>query len=140
MAMKLTTHVDENGRICTKCKIYKPWFEFSPDKRATTEHATRCLKCARRSKTCKESKRNSTYGMHFGQFDNMFNAQNGKCKICKCALLKTGQCNNSAAIDHCHITGKIRGLLCNNCNSGLGKFRDKPELLEIAAAYLRTNS
>ena len=39
-------------------------------------------------------------------------------------------------IDHCHSTGKFRGMLCNNCNHGLGKFQDSPELLRQAATYL----
>jgi hypothetical protein len=43
------------------------------------------------------------------------------------------------AIDHCHKTGKIRGLLCKNCNQGLGQFKDNIDLLLSAAKYLYEN-
>jgi hypothetical protein len=43
-------------------------------------------------------------------------------------------------VDHCHISGKVRGVLCQNCNLGLGHFHDTPEKLERAAAYLRLHA
>lgn len=43
-------------------------------------------------------------------------------------------------LDHCHITGKIRGFLCSNCNTGLGLFKDNINLLESAIKYLRTHN
>jgi hypothetical protein len=47
-----------------------------------------------------------------------------------------GACK-SLAVDHCHVTGKIRGLLCINCNQDLGKFMDREELLDKAKNYLK---
>jgi hypothetical protein len=58
-------------------------------------------------------------------------AQGRVCAVCK---KKT---NKRLSGDHNHTTGKPRGLLCNNCNTGLGMFEDNPHLLEEAAAYLR---
>lgn len=57
------------------------------------------------------------------------NIQNGLCAICK---LPT----ESLVLDHCHDTGKIRGLLCGTCNTGLGMFRDSVETVRAATDYL----
>ena len=53
----------------------------------------------------------------------------GKCEICSATC--------SLHVDHNHTTGKLRGMLCFNCNTAIGKLQDSPELLEKAAAYLR---
>jgi hypothetical protein len=63
----------------------------------------------------------------------MLQQQNGLCAICK--KTETGKTSN-LCVDHCHKTGKVRGLLCNNCNKGLGLFKDNPEVLLNASAYL----
>lgn len=58
-------------------------------------------------------------------------AQDKKCAICSVSI----ELNDH--VDHDHDTGKIRGILCENCNPGLGQFKDNPILLERAAIYLR---
>lgn len=69
------------------------------------------------------------YGLDPVSFDNMFLAQNGKCGVCKVVLLEP-------AIDHDHLTGKVRGLLCSTCNSGIGLLKDDPAILLEAVNYL----
>lgn len=59
----------------------------------------------------------------------------GVCMLC----LKKDSGNKRLCIDHDHLTGKFRGLLCGHCNKGLGHFRDNPELLIKAARYIQTN-
>ena len=54
----------------------------------------------------------------------------------KCAICGTAPTNKKLDLDHCHETKKIRGLLCNNCNRGLGHFKDNPELLRKAIDYI----
>jgi hypothetical protein len=66
----------------------------------------------------------------------MFDKQDGCCAICK----QHQVCfKNTLCVDHNHVTGKIRKLLCNDCNKGLGFFKDSPELLDIALQYLMEN-
>ena len=73
-----------------------------------------------------------TYGITKEAYDTMMTLQNGVCAICE------GRYDDKKklAIDHCHDTGTIRGLLCNKCNRGLGMFEDDPTLLNKAVEYL----
>jgi hypothetical protein len=63
----------------------------------------------------------------------MLEAQGGRCAICRSD--KPGG-RGRFAVDHCHSSGRVRGLLCVACNAGLGQFRDDPDLLRAAVAYL----
>lgn len=70
----------------------------------------------------------------------MLKNQGYKCVICGGELFLFGDLKNRnkvASIDHDHDTGKVRGLLCNDCNIGLGKFKDNPEYPLKAASYLK---
>ncbi len=72
------------------------------------------------------------FGITLDQFNEMAKAQNNTCLICQQPEVN----GNRLSVDHCHKTGKIRGLLCDGCNVGLGRFKDSPELLEKARRYL----
>lgn len=76
------------------------------------------------------------YGISVEEFESLLNEQNSKCAICK-QECSTGK---NLAIDHDHTSGMVRGLLCSRCNRGLGLFSDNPEMLEVAAKYLRKRS
>lgn len=74
------------------------------------------------------------YGLSVQEFDSLLEQQGGKCAICPAAVGdKRGL---PLYVDHCHDSGAVRGLLCADCNFGLGKFRDDPALLIKAAEYL----
>lgn len=72
------------------------------------------------------------YGISTEIYDQIFETQGGKCLICGEAT--------ELVVDHDHNTGKVRGLLCNFCNVGLGNYLDNPELLKNAIRYLETHS
>lgn len=83
------------------------------------------------------------FGISLDDYLSLLDRQNGKCRICDMTIrafsYKGGKgARESACVDHDHTTGKVRGLLCNPCNTGLGLFGDVPGRLEKAALYLRS--
>ena len=72
----------------------------------------------------------SRYGITMEDYYKMLEAQNNKCAVCKIEATKT------LDVDHDHNTGKVRGLLCNNCNRGLGHLKDSITNLQNAIDYL----
>jgi hypothetical protein len=75
-------------------------------------------------------------GLVLEDYDRMFAAQDGKCMICHQPYGGGQKAAARLHADHDHQTGKHRDLLCNNCNRGLGYFKDDPALLRAAAAYI----
>lgn len=78
-----------------------------------------------------------SYGISFEQYSEMLRVQNGVCDICHKPPMQQAQQSSVLCVDHDHDTGIVRSLICSNCNKGLGQFKDDPDLLEEAAAYLR---
>lgn len=77
------------------------------------------------------------YGLSIEGFEAMREAQSNLCLICSCEMEHTAKAGmNNIHIDHDHVSGEVRGLLCGTCNNGLGCFKDNPDLLVSAAAYL----
>jgi hypothetical protein len=70
-----------------------------------------------------------TYGLTIEQYNQMFVDQQGLCAICGV--------NIKLVVDHCHDTQEVRGLVCSNCNSGLGFFKDNVDVLVSAINYLK---
>lgn len=68
------------------------------------------------------------YGLTKEAFLQLYESQAGGCAICGAP--------HALCVDHCHSTGVVRGLLCDSCNNGLGRFRDNPDSLRKAAEYL----
>lgn len=74
------------------------------------------------------------YGLSIQQFEEMVQAQGGLCKVCR--RPPDGRWG-TLQVDHCHTTGRVRGLLCVNCNQAIGLLQDNPEYAREAARYLR---
>jgi hypothetical protein len=139
-------------KICTKCGLEKQDSEFSKDRRKPDKLMTRCKTC-RKEQNDKWKKQNPKYehirywqnkdreqerhlvrkyGISLEDYSNMLNRQNGKCAICG----KPEPEKKRLDVDHCHKTGRVRGLLCTSCNRVLGHAWDDPERLRRAADYL----
>lgn len=73
------------------------------------------------------------YGLTLDQYHALLERQGEQCAICRCVIKPVGR---ETHIDHDHVSGTVRGLLCERCNVGLGSFKDRPGVLRAAAAYL----
>ena len=73
------------------------------------------------------------YGCSATFLEDLYQRQNGQCRICGKTAVQQGK---ELAVDHCHVNGHVRGFLCNDCNLGLGYFRDRPDLMRRAATYI----
>jgi aspartyl-tRNA synthetase len=90
----------------------------------------------------KNSQLKRCFGITLEQYEQMLLQQNNKCCICNKTpntKLTHHKKPRRLAVDHCHKTGKIRGLLCFDCNSAIGKFQDSIQLLQNAIDYLKKN-
>lgn len=76
------------------------------------------------------------YGITPEVYAALLEAQGGKCAICR----REPEAGRDLAVDHCHDTRVVRGLLCHLCNVGLGQFCDSPDLLRAAIEYLATTA
>ena len=140
--------VEQGLKRCRTCKEVKPLSEFYPS-RTNRFHIGgvygSCKLCVLREARSRFTER--LYGITAEQYQEMFEAQERTCAICgqqgkppemTVGAGKRGQ-SGVLVVDHDHITEVVRGLLCGNCNRGLGNFNDDPNLLEQAIDYLNRN-
>ena len=102
---------DGYERVCKSCRA----LEYATDPKKKVSARRRWLK--------------SAYGIDMAQYDQMNEAQEGKCAICDSP-------ESVLHVDHCHTTGKVRGLLCNDCNTAIGLLKESPEVLSRAISYV----
>jgi hypothetical protein len=132
---------------CTKCNLEKTLTEFPKDNRKPGRLQAQCKKCQnvrisiwrnnnkdKHAATTKRSRVKRQFGLTDEMFHNILASQEFKCAICG-TLEPTGK-YPVFNVDHCHATGKVRGLLCHHCNTGIGNLKDDPEIVLKALKYL----
>jgi len=88
-------------------------------------------------KALSDSERKRRFGITPERYADLFRSQNGACAICKNPETATRLGKVKAlSVDHCHKSGAIRGLLCSDCNTGIGKLKDDVTILQSAIRYL----
>lgn len=152
-------------KTCSRCKVEKPISSFSKDKYRSDKLNCQCRSCKKyykdlispdelknqndrtainRYKYYKNPDRKlkyrnawliKTYGINQDDYERMLLDQNGVCKICNKYRTQPGK--NHLSVDHCHTTGKIRGLLCHVCNNTIGLFEEDIDLMLRAIEYIK---
>lgn len=125
---------DEFRTYCIPCalKLGRESYPVFFEKRSRAARERR-LKDPKVRLNCYKVAIRRKYGLSWEEFLRLKTEQGDKCKICGQEFLKTPN------VDHCHTTKKIRGLLCQKCNQGMGLFYDSPERLRAAARYLENS-
>lgn len=132
-------------KVCNICGISKSRDDFYKRSDGRGDLRSDCKKChsdrakrknatpesiEKRKKSWRKYQRFKLYGITEDDYNKMNDEQSSRCLIC-------GVLDDNLSIDHCHRTGRVRGLLCHTCNTGLGMFKDNEDILEKAIEYLR---
>jgi Recombination endonuclease VII len=143
---------DEGGiltgtRICKKCDMRKNMSEFhwTNNKTGRRRSCKTCLTLEAKNRRNANQKQyremsyswhlKAKYGITKEHYYSLLLTQNNKCSICSETFDMESK-NLKPHVDHCHTTGKVRGILCFTCNTALGKFKDSTNLLLRAIEYL----
>lgn len=129
-------------KLCCSCSQLLPLTEFHRKKASPDGHQARCKRChafAKKQAPWKpafEKKRNQTlrykYGITSADYQTLLATQEGVCALCG----KPHSDEQKLVVDHCHDTGRIRGLLCRSCNVAIGLLGDSPSGLQRALNYV----
>lgn len=103
-------------------------------------HNCRCDECmARKRQYHRGVMLMKKYGVSADDYDQMLAEQGGVCALCGCAEIAIDRRYNTPMampVDHDHVTGKVRAILCGSCNRGIGQLKESPDLLRAAADYI----
>ena len=126
--------------VCDKCRKEKAslWQKQNKERVNEKNRKWTSLNYKQKYNSSKNSKLLKEYNITLEDFNKMLEEQNHKCKIC--GKEETKELNNTKwklSVDHCHKTGKVRGLLCAKCNVGLAKFEEDEQQFLNAIKYLK---
>lgn len=121
---------------CRFCLEFKELDDFHRHPSTKDRHQSVCKECRLFNKNTKAKNKQlrKRYGITLDQYNEMFNNQNGCCAICGKHQLNF---KVSLCVDHCHLTGLVRGLLCSSCNRAIGYFQESLSNIENAVLYLK---
>lgn len=141
---------NDGTRTCRMCDVAKPIDEFPLRGRNTATRRNECSSCwcavqreryKQNRELARHNMRKLLYGIDQQAYEDLMASQGGVCAICgereTSPDRRTGK-PRGLFVDHCHSTGRVRGLLCMRCNMGIGQFRDRTDLLTSAIMYLDT--
>ena len=133
-------------KYCSRCKEEKSRDEFYSDKRASSGLRSWCKACEatwqaanRDPDKTRERNLRRRYNLSWEMYLDILADQYGKCPICKDELDMDPDCHRSGlapVVDHDHATGRVRAILCADCNRGIGMFKENPDALWAAARYV----
>lgn len=153
----ILSRVFDQTKHCPKCKEQKIFSDFGKDKSKKLGISSHCLTCVSETRKANYAKNlaveqqklrayyssnkeksvgyslKALYGLTLDEYKKMQAQQNHACKICK---THEKNLKRKLFVDHCHETGKVRGLLCQYCNTMLGNAKDNVLVLQAAISYL----
>lgn len=135
-------------KICIGCEKSLPVTEYK-NQGISKYRRSRCYPChqlqkaewSRRTNSARKGNLKSKYGLTLEQYDILVQKQQGVCAICKLpekAIQRGKIC--SLSVDHCHRTGRVRALLCNNCNTSLGLLKENVDIVSSLYQYIIKNN
>lgn len=166
MARPIVEHIVDGMQVCRRCKVSKSVDQFWKNSTKSTGLIQYCKGCTNLNhKECRDRQKNGTikhiikfskkdigtveykehqrdrvlkknYGITLEDYNKLFSDQKGCCVICN---IHQTELKRPLDVDHNHKTGKVRGLLCAKCNTGIGLFNDNVELLNKVIEYLEND-
>ncbi len=124
--------VAKNGKKkCSKCQRIQPISEYGICHKSKDKLTSQCRSCQKSTELQRE------FGITLEEYNRLLEQQNGKCACC--GRSTPGNRRERFAVDHCHTTGRVRGLLCFHCNTGIGHLNEDIELFRRAIDYLNSS-